>query len=759
MLNDPTGQGASHSHGLMDSYRPGMRVGGSVYLLKRILGRGATGVVWLAHDVKLARDVALKILPDSLLRDPNAAERLKKQVAPLSNFQHPNIVTTYGFVQDFRLIALSTEYVEGWSLATMRVDKDGKRFTLEEITGWVRQFCSALDSAHAAGIVHGDLRPSHLLLDAHERIKLGSFISSAALRSITVTGNTAEAVETLGFISPQQALGEAPTRADDIYGLGATLFGLLTGTPPFYKGQVLAQICERKAPTINERLAELQIDDPVPPAIDDAIAQCLAKKTEDRPQTIAAVLGLLERTEFVVPDAKRVEVPTDPKASPSLPAGEKKTEAQPAQPSPEAEPKRVVPEALSVQSAETTDTTLTTSSPEKRGPLALVGALAFVAFALAIFAWVLKTHHGHAAPSGSVDLSFHPPILDVEARIAAVQPDKKLLVGGRFLHVGVEARRGLARLNSDGTVDTNFSASIEGDVHALAVQSDGRLVIGGEFNQVNSKVRHRIARLNPDGTLDQSFNSRLNPNRELRALLVQPDGKIIAAGNFDRLSGKKVGRVTRLNADGSVDTTFNPGSGASAVVWGVALQPDGRLIVVGKFDRFDGQPCGRIVRLEPDGSIDQSFATGAGANMEIFAAAVQKDGRVVLGGEFYQFNSIECNRIARLNRDGSIDSSFAPGAGPNTGIRCLTLDGAGKILIGGVFTSVGGAARNRIARLTQNGLLDATLDPGEGASEVVRWITMQPDGRILLVGGFKKFAGSDVACVTRLAGDALLVSK
>ena len=153
-----------------------------------------------------------------------------------------------------------------------------------------------------------------------------------------------------------------------------------------------------------------------------------------------------------------------------------------------------------------------------------------MAFALAIFAWVLKTHHGHAAPSGSVDLSFHPPILDVEARIAAVQPDKKLLVGGRFLHVGVEARRGLARLNSDGTVDTNFSASIEGDVHALAVQSDGKIVIGGEFNQVNSKVRHRIARLNPDGTLDQSFNSRLNPNRELRALLVQPDGKIIAAG-------------------------------------------------------------------------------------------------------------------------------------------------------------------------------------------------------------------------------------
>ena len=157
---------------------------------------------------------------------------------------------------------------------------------------------------------------------------------------------------------------------------------------------------------------------------------------------------------------------------------------------------------------------------------------------------------------------------------------------------------------------------------------------------------------------------------------------------------------------------------------------------------------------------EQAVLTDTIAN-EVYAAHYneRKTGRIIIGGEFYQFNTVECNRIARLNRDGSLDSSFNPGAGPNTGIRCLTLDGAGKILIGGVFTSVGGAARNRIARLNPNGILDALLDPGEGASEVVRWITLQPDGRILLVGGFKKFAGSEVACVTRLAGDALLVSK
>ena len=113
---------------------------------------------------------------------------------------------------------------------------------------------------------------------------------------------------------------------------------------------------------------------------------------------------------------------------------------------------------------------------------------------------------------------------------------------------------------------------------------------------------------------------------------------------------------------------------------------------------------------------------------------------------------MERNRIARLNPDGSVDTNFNPGAGPNAGIRCLALQPDGKILVGGVFTSVDGAPRNRIARLKEDGSLDSGFDPGEGASEVVRWVVPQADGKVVIVGGFSQFAGSPCVRLARLHG-------
>ena len=130
------------------------------------------------------------------------------------------------------------------------------------------------------------------------------------------------------------------------------------------------------------------------------------------------------------------------------------------------------------------------------------------------------------------------------------------------------------------------------------------------------------------------------------------------------------------------------------------------------------------------------------------------DGKILVAGDFNHINQTERNRIARLNPDGSVDATFNPGAGPNTGIRCLALQPDGKLLIGGVFTSVDGAARNRIARLKNDGSLDAAFDPGQGANEVVRWVTPQADGKVVMVGGFSRFAGSPCVRLARLHGGA-----
>jgi alpha-L-fucosidase len=289
----------------------GMRVGSARYILRRLLGQGSVGAVWLAWDSKLEQEVALKVLPESLLQDPNIAERLRSETRRSLQLAHPNIVRTYDFVRDQSLTAIVTEYVDGWSLWSLRVDKPQQRFGVEEIRPWLQQLCAALDCAHQqAGLLHLDLKPSNLLLSRNGEIKVSDFGISGGLQRLNAPLDARRMAERLGFMSPQQAMGEKPAVADDIYSLGATVFALLTGTPPFYTGEVLAQVRELPAPSMTARLTELGIEEDIPYAWEEAVAACLAKDPTKRPRTVLEVLGLLQRPESPPPVAS-VAVPVE----------------------------------------------------------------------------------------------------------------------------------------------------------------------------------------------------------------------------------------------------------------------------------------------------------------------------------------------------------------------------------------------------------------------------------------------------------------
>jgi uncharacterized delta-60 repeat protein len=375
-----------------------------------------------------------------------------------------------------------------------------------------------------------------------------------------------------------------------------------------------------------------------------------------------------------------------------------------------------------------------------------------------VLGWLWATHGAKApvttsAHAGSLDTAFHPATnADHEIRVALEQPDGKILIGGIFTQFGAGQHQGIARLQPDGTLDETFAATTAGNVHALALQPDAKLLVAGEFTGINGLTCHGVARLNPDGSLDESFTLGVGVGQDIRAVLVQPDGDILVGGHFNSVAGRRQNGVARFNPDGSRDGTFNPGAGTTAFVWSLALQPDGKILAVGAFETFDRKPCRRLVRLESNGAVDVSFNTGRGADGSVFAVALQTDGKIVVGGDFNRINQVERNRIARLNPDGSVDMTFNPGVGPNTGIRCLELQPDGKSLIGGIFTSVSGVARNRIARLKQDGSVDTSFDPGEGANEVVRWVALQADGKVVVVGGFSRYAGSECACLARLHG-------
>ena len=360
---------------------------------------------------------------------------------------------------------------------------------------------------------------------------------------------------------------------------------------------------------------------------------------------------------------------------------------------------------------------------------------------------------------GDLDASFAPGTgASSTVYSTALQPDGKILIAGDFTSYNGTSRIRIARLNADGSLDASFDhgAGANNSVYTIALQSDGKILIGGIFTSYDGMVRNYIARLNADGSLDASFNPGTGANSSVFCTALQPDGKILVGGPFTVYNGTGRNRIARLNDDGSLDASFNTGTGANSSVQFIALQPDGKIIFGGEFTSFGGIGRNRIARLNDDGSLDASFNPGTGANNTIKSVALHTDGKILIGGDFTSYNGTGPNRIARLNTDGTQDVSFNFASGPSSTVQSFALRSDGKILIGGSFSSYIGTARNRIARLNSNGSLDASFNPATGANESVRSTALQADGKILIGGEFTRYNGTVRNRIARLNTDGSL---
>ncbi|MNK18861.1 hypothetical protein D3C87_370760 [compost metagenome] len=355
---------------------------------------------------------------------------------------------------------------------------------------------------------------------------------------------------------------------------------------------------------------------------------------------------------------------------------------------------------------------------------------------------------------GSRDTTFNPsPGANNWIYTTAIQPDQKILAGGRFKAFNGKERQRITRLHPDGSLDLSFNpgAGFNGDVLAIAVQPDGKILAGGIFTSFNGVAKSYLVRLNPDGTLDATFMSTgTGVNDAVNCITIQPDGKIIIGGKFTAVNGVARGRIARLNENGTLDLTFNPGpAGFNAyneAVNSISLQADGKLIVGGDFTKFNSATINRILRLNANGTLDPSFVTGTGFNDDIFSTAIQSDGKILIGGMFTTYNGTATARsISRLNMDGSIDNSFTAGTGfgTNTIVYSFALQSDEKIIAGGWFDTYNGVARGGITRLNTDGNLDTLFQPGTGyyANSAVRSVTIQGDGRIISGGDFTSFNG------------------
>lgn len=715
------------------------RVGGGRYLLKRPVGRGDFSEVWLARDVKNVRDLALKFLPRAFLPDKNLLEHFQQEVNRNKLLQHPHIVAASELVLDYDTAAIAMEFVDGWSLATMKVDKLTHCYNVAEIESWIRELGEALAYAHNEfDVVHGDLKPSNLLVSARGGIKVSDFGFAALLRSESAKrGLVKSGSGAMGFLSPQQVMGELPSKLDDIYSLGATIYDLLTGTPPFYKGEIIAQIRSLKPVRMTQRLAELGVQcDPIPPVWEDTVAACLAKNPAARPQSVEEVLQLLGRK--------------------ALPAGAAPQSGEPshASESPEAsENAAAVPPLLEQPAVSQTSSKLIA--------LAFAGVVAlFLIAALAVTViWVSRHMHVHIAnvisgaasppAGGTLDKSFNPGTgADNFIHGLALQPDGKILIGGMFTNFNGVVCRKLARLNTNGTLDTAFAPDLEGNVHAVAAGPNGEIYIGGQGLRRGRPVR-RFSRLEPDGTRDAQFHGEGTYNENVVNITIASDGSILVGGGFTRVSGKDHHGLLRLSADGKIDDSFNVSSDGSSKVVSTVVQPDGKILEAGVFNNYDNLNITHLVRLNSDGSFDSGFNAAAYADANICALHLQKDGKVLVCGFNLGTNSLPSSYITRLNPDGSPDAGFHAATIAGDALWSMDIQADGKIVVGG-YNNTNKQIRPLLVRLKGDGTPDNSFQINDATGGCIWSVAIQPDGKILAAGALTGIDGTPCGYIVRL---------
>jgi uncharacterized delta-60 repeat protein len=359
-----------------------------------------------------------------------------------------------------------------------------------------------------------------------------------------------------------------------------------------------------------------------------------------------------------------------------------------------------------------------------------------------------------SASDGALDRTFNTanlgvafganPPLDFQ-----IQPDGKIVAVGNFTSYNGTAINRIARINTDGTLDTTFNpgTGANASVNTVQLQSDGKILIGGSFTTFDGVTRGRVARLNSDGSLDASYNSSVGTNGNVLVSNIQPDGKMLVGGTFTSYNGTTRGRIARINTDGTIDTSFT--SGLSAVtsnsVNSIEIQSDGKILIAGgNFSSYAGTSRNRIARINSDGTLDTTFNPGSGFANPYPKIKLLSNGQIMGFDNITTYNGVAGKNLVRINSDGSLDTTFnAAGVGPSQSVTDVIEDPSGKIIIAGRFTAYNGSYRIRIARINANGTVDNSFyNSGTGLNSNLTRVALQSDGKIIASGVFTAYNGN-----------------
>ncbi len=353
---------------------------------------------------------------------------------------------------------------------------------------------------------------------------------------------------------------------------------------------------------------------------------------------------------------------------------------------------------------------------------------------------------------GSLDQNF-APVANAPVLTVAVNPTNgQIVVGGLFTSrsptsISGTTRNYIARLNSDGSVDTGFATSLNGPVDTVQFLANNEFLVRRQFHHgaspgASSPVPAvHIMIFNGDGSVDPALVSPFQPAPLVTCLAVEPNGKILFGGNFVNVAGVYATNIASLNPDSSQDTTF--AANANGQVNSIVPQTDGSFFVGGSFSAIGTGLANNFAHLNPASVLDPTYSNFPDGPVNAIAA--QTNVPAVIGGAFAHVGGIALANLARINTNGSVDTTFTPN--PNSTVTVVSAEPNGQYVVGGAFTAIDGTARNHLARLNANGSLDPSFNPNPNGT--VNAILIQPDGKILIGGGISRPSAAWGAATSR----------
>lgn len=408
--------------------------------------------------------------------------------------------------------------------------------------------------------------------------------------------------------------------------------------------------------------------------------------------------------------------------------------------------------------------------------------LLFVPFLFVIFFTFSADFINAQQFPGSTDLSFGVGIgngfqLSTSYGVNVVKrlSNGQYIIGGDFISYNGTLVGRIARLNSDGSLDTSFNLGgvgiNNGFVSDIVELSDGKLLVSGQIGSYNGVATGGMIRLNSDGSFDSTFNTGLGFDQFMagrwlgpRKILVLSSGKYLVVGMMLEYNGTDIYRIARLNSDGTLDNTFNHIDNTNTFiyditeVYDVIEQSDGKLIFAGEFSMYDDNVVGNIIRTDSNGFYDNTFNIGTGANSIVRDLLQLSNGQIIVSGNFTAFNGTNAKSILRINANGTIDNTFAYTSNINGSVYKTIKLNDNRLLSIGSFTSINNVYRGNMMILNSDGTLDINFGSDSSAigltatqfSSHIYAIEEMNDGSLLMGGRFSTINGLSLNNIVKI---------